>query len=162
VDAELCRDTLTKLMHEESATLGELEMLLTREHEILVKNSSVEALEDACAARQISMGTLLRIQDERHSMLRMFNIGTDAAAIDALLVKLDPRQQLRSRWIECANVAKRCRDLNDRNGALVQSRMKRVEGMLEVLTGRRPGASTYGPEGRVKSGFASRLVAAEA
>jgi flagellar biosynthesis/type III secretory pathway chaperone len=64
--------------------------------------------------------------------------------------------------VQCAEAARRCRELNDRNGALVHSRMKRVEGMLEVLTGRSAGTAVYGPNGNVPVPHSGRLVAAEA
>jgi hypothetical protein len=40
--------------------------------------------------------------------------------------------------------------------------MKRVAGLLEVLTGERAGPGVYGPQGAVASGPTSRLVAVEA
>ncbi len=40
-----------------------------------------------------------------------------------------------SQWAECAALAKRCRDMNQQNGALVASRMRRVQGVLNILIG---------------------------
>jgi flagellar biosynthesis protein FlgN len=163
VDLSLHREALVRLMDEEARTLAELDALLTREHQILTRNDQVDALEDACAARQICMGTLLRIQDERRSALRMMGLSPDPAGIDQALRVLDTNDQLRRRWVQCAEAARHCRELNDRNGALVNSRMKRVEGMLEVLTGgRSAGPRVYGPNGSVPVPHSGRLVAAEA
>ncbi len=142
--------------------LADLERLLAHEHGILTSNDSAEALETACAERQQRMGELLRIQDERRGVLKMLGQTPDNAGLDAVLRGCDLGDRLRSRWQQCAAAAGRCRQLNDRNGALVQLRMKRVEGMLEVLTGQRPGPRVYGPQGQVAAGPSSRLVAAEA
>ncbi len=51
MDPVVCRDTLGKLIAEESSTLDQLHQLLEREHEFLVAND-VDALERAghCAA----------------------------------------------------------------------------------------------------------------
>jgi flagellar biosynthesis/type III secretory pathway chaperone len=89
-----CRDVLSRLINEESSTLSDLVQLLEREHELLVANRSAEALEDACEARQICMGTLLRVQDERRGLLRLLGLSDSAAALDDLLTRCDPRGEL--------------------------------------------------------------------
>jgi flagellar biosynthesis/type III secretory pathway chaperone len=58
---------------------------------------------------------------------------------------------LLARLRECAASAVRCRDLNDRNAIVVAARLKRVEGMLDALTGRPTRADTYGPRGYANS-----------
>jgi flagellar biosynthesis protein FlgN len=162
VDPALTRDQFSRLLDDEARTLAELERLLAHEHDILVRNDSAEALEEACASRQLRMGELLRIQDERRTLLKMLGQTPDNAGLDAVLRGCDQGSRLRTRWQQCAGAAGRCRELNDRNGALVQARMKRVEGMLEVLTGQRPGPRVYGPQGQVAASPSSRLLAAEA
>jgi flagellar biosynthesis/type III secretory pathway chaperone len=162
VDPALTRDQFARLLEDEARTLTDLESLLSREHEILVRNDDAAALEEACAARQLRIGELLRIQDERRSVLKMLGQSPDNAGLDAVLRSCDVGDRLRVRWQQCAVAATRCRELNDRNGALVQARMKRVEGMLEVLTGQRPGPRVYGPQGQFSAASSSRLVAAEA
>jgi flagellar biosynthesis/type III secretory pathway chaperone len=162
MDPALIRDQFSGLLDEEARVLADLERLLSREHEILAGNESADVLEAACASRQQRMGELLRIQDERRSVLKMLGQTPDNAGLDAVLRACDTGNRLRLRWQQCATAAGRCRELNDRNGALVQARMKRVEGMLEVLTGQRPGPRVYGPQGQVAAGPSSRLVTAEA
>ena len=162
MDPNLIREQLAALIDAESRALADLETLLNREHEQLVRNDSAEALEEACNARQLRIGELLRIQDERRSLLRMLGQSPDNAGLDAVLRSCDVGDRLRTRWQACAEGARRCRELNDRNGALVSARMKRVEGMLEVLTGQRPGPRVYGRQGQVAGEATSRFVAAEA
>jgi flagella synthesis protein FlgN len=153
---------LRRLVDEERARLGELESLLASEHEILATQSSVEALESACAARQDCMGRLLRIQDERRALLAAAGHGADAAAIATFLDRHDPSGAVRAAWGECAELAQRCRDLNDRNGALVGARMRRVEGMLGVLTGQSRETQVYGRHGYRASLPSGQLLAAQA
>lgn len=162
MDPALTREQFARLLDDEAHTLADLEQLLSREHGILVRNDDAEALEEACAARQLRIGELLRIQDERRGLLKMLGQSPDNVGLDAVLRRCDVGDRLRLRWQQCAVAATRCRELNDRNGALVQARMKRVEGMLEVLTGQRPAPRVYGPQGQVASGPSSRLVTAEA
>lgn len=149
MDPLQCAGLLGRLIDEEAKTLGELAVLLDREHAMLVQNRSVDALEDACEARQICMGTLLRIQDERRGLLRLLGLADSPASLDALLTRCDPDGELRRRWTATLDQARACRELNDRNGALVSARMRRVEGLLNVLTGQRAAPTLYGPQGRV-------------
>lgn len=159
---EDCRQTLDRLLGEELRALTELERLLQAEREVLTQNDSPEALETVCARRQDSMSALLRVQDERRGMLRLFGLSADTAGLEKLLTVCDPDRTLPARWGECAERARRCRELNDFNGALVTSRMRRVEGLLEILTGRKPETPVYGRQGRQAWVAAGRLLATEA
>lgn len=149
MDPAQCASLLARLVDEETETLAELAVLLEREHAVLVGGGSVEALEDACEARQICMGTLLRIQDERRGMLRLLGLSDSPASLDALLARCDADGSLRRRWTATLDQARLCRELNDRNGALVSARMRRVQGLLNVLTGQRAAPTLYGPQGFV-------------
>jgi flagella synthesis protein FlgN len=146
VDPVVCRDTLDKLITEESSTLDQLHQLLEREHEFLVAND-VDALERAGQARQNCIGTLLRIEDDRKALCRALNVPTDQHGLDRILAWCDPGKQLRRRWKELGERADRCRTANDRNGALVTARMSRVQGMLDIVTGRAGQPKVYGRQG---------------
>ena len=146
MDRNVCRESLEKLLAEEGSALARLETLLDREHELLLAND-VEELEHAGEARQACVGELVRIEDERRSLCRMLNVPADAAGIDRLLTWCDPSNALKRRWAACAEHAANCRQRNDRNGALVAVRLKRVEGMLDVLTGRANQPKVYGRQG---------------
>ena len=157
-----CRDALASILSQEVATLAELAGLLDREHALLVAND-VETLETVMEERQVAIGTLLRAEDERRALCRMHGREPDAKGIEQLMAWCDPRGTLKSSWLDCANGATRCRELNDRNGALVIARMKRVENLLTVLTGQPKEAPTYGPKGAYGSPTRSgRVFATEA
>ena len=161
LDPALCRDHLQRLLSEEETLLGEFEALLTGEHGTLVAND-LEALERSCEARQKRVGALLRIQDERQQLLRLLNFSTDAAGVDQMLRWCDPDQALRQRWAACADLAARCRMLNDRNGALVTARMQRMQSMLGVLSGDRGSTSLYDARGARADSTQGRMLAAQA
>ena len=161
MEVNACRDALESLLSTEVATLTELAGLLDREHRLLVAND-VENLEIAMEQRQLSVGTLLRAEEERRDLCRMHGRGIDAAGVGQLMAWCDPRGTLKARWEECAQGAARCRELNDRNGALVMARMKRVESMLTVLTGQPQEAPSYGPKGANPAGRSGRVLATEA
>jgi flagellar biosynthesis/type III secretory pathway chaperone len=150
VDQNVCREHLEKLISEESTALARLEGLLDKEHAVLQSND-IDELDRTGEARQACIGELVRIEDERRSLCRMLNVSADPQGLDRLLGWCDPSNKLKRRWASCAERATRCRDLNDRNGALVAARLKRVEGMLDVVTGRTNQPKVYGKHGAVQT-----------
>ncbi|HEY8507991.1 MAG TPA: flagellar export chaperone FlgN, partial [Steroidobacteraceae bacterium] len=69
MDPISCLEAFESFITQESETLDELARLLEREHELLVAND-ITSLEDAIAERQVCMGKLVRIEDERRAMCR--------------------------------------------------------------------------------------------
>lgn len=161
MDPIVCREHLEKLLIEEANALTCLEALLDREHELLVAND-VEELDRAGEARQTRIGELVRLEDERRSLCRMMNVPTDKTGLERLLKWCDPSGSLKSRWADCADRAGSCRAANDRNGALVSARMKKVEGMLDVLTGQAKGTKVYGKQGAFEPSQRSARVSISA
>jgi len=146
VDPKVCREHLDRLVSEETSALRRLEVLLDTEYDYLL-NNNVDELDRASDARQACVTELLRIEDERKSLCRMLNVPADPPGIERILTWCDPSRALQKRWGECAEMAKNCRNRNDRNGALVSERLKKVEGLLDVLTGRSNQPKTYGKQG---------------
>jgi flagellar biosynthesis protein FlgN len=146
VDATVCREHLAKLINEESKALARLASLLDQEHEYLLAND-IDALDRAGDARQTCITDLMRVDDDRRTLCRMLNLPTDQTGLERMLNWCDPTKALQPRIAECAEQAGRCRGLNDRNGALVTARLKRVEGLLDVVTGRANQPKVYGRQG---------------
>lgn len=146
MDPGVCREHLTTLLREESELLAQLEELLAQESRVL-ETSDIQTLERTTRARQERMGALARIEEQRRSLCAMHGFSADRMGLDGLMAWCDSEGNLLSRLRECAERAVRCRDLNDRNGIIVGARLKRVEGMLDALTGRPTRSDTYGPRG---------------
>jgi flagellar biosynthesis/type III secretory pathway chaperone len=146
VDPEVCRDCLGSLLSDESTALGQLEALLQREHHEL-RAGDVAALNATAHQRQAKIGELAQIEEQRRSLCRLHGHSADRAGLEALVMWCDPEGSLVSRLRDCAERAVRCRDLNDRNGTLVNARLRNVSDRLAVLTGRGEAAVTYGPRG---------------
>ncbi len=159
MDPSVCREHLTTLLSEEAGLLGKLEALLEREHEVLQGND-VGALNATALERQERIGALARLEEQRRSLCRMHGHSPDLAGLEQLMAWCDPAGSLISRLRVCADGAARCRDLNDRNGTLVNARLKRVEGLLGVLTGSAEPGNTYGPKGAYASSRAGRVLGA--
>jgi flagellar biosynthesis/type III secretory pathway chaperone len=144
VDPVLTRDHLARLLAEENTALADFELLLDREHRALT-GRDIDALEALADARQSSITQLLKLEDERRSLCSMLGYDTDLSGLAKLLAWCDPQRSLARRYDECAARARKCRDMNDRNGLLVGAHMKRVEGLLGAITGSHAAPSAYGP-----------------
>jgi flagellar biosynthesis/type III secretory pathway chaperone len=159
MDPNVCREHLADVLAEEAALLAELQLLLADEYEVLGTRDSV-ALEKTVLARQERMGALARLEEHRRSLCSMHGYSPDYAGLERLLVWCDPQGTLVSKLRECAKRAGECRDLNERNGTMVQAKLKRVEGLLGALTGRPATADTYNSHGSTAPTRPGRVLGA--
>ncbi len=134
MDPDVCRDCLGALLTEESAALGQLETLLQREYEVL-QVADVVALNATALQRQMLLRERADIEDERRSLCRLHGHSADRAGLEQLVMWCDPEGTLLSRLRDCAERAARCREVNDRNAALVKTRLRNVSQRLAALTG---------------------------
>jgi len=156
-----CREHFGQLLSDEIAGLTELTGLLEHEHELLVAND-VNALEEAMRARQNCVTRIVKVDEERRSLCRMLGYSADVPGIEKLLRWCDPHSTLAARWAECNARTSRCRELNDRNGALVGARLKRVQSLLGTLVGRSRESNTYGRRGAQITGSTGSVIKTEA
>jgi flagellar biosynthesis protein FlgN len=149
MDEPTCRGQLQKLLADENALLAMLETQLAREHELLSSND-IDGLDAAGSARQDTVSRLLRLDDDRRALCRAMGRHDSLAGIAELLKWCDPNSTLLAAYQHCTDLSTRCRQQNDRNGALVTARLNRVSNMLGMLNvagndskvyGARPGAS---------------------
>jgi flagella synthesis protein FlgN len=163
VDAALTRDTLRRLLAEENVALTEFEALLDREYGALAKRD-IDALESLAEDRQTNILRLLKIEEERLSLCGMHGYDADLQGLAKMISWCDPARTLGRHYDECASRARKCRDLNDRNGILVGAQIKRVEGLLGALTGASAEPRAYGPRGQSNpySAAAGTVLSAEA
>jgi flagellar biosynthesis/type III secretory pathway chaperone len=146
MDPDVCREHLAEILAEEVGLLEELRALLQREYEVLGTRDAV-AVEQIMLARQGRVGALARLEDQRRALCGLHGYSADHAGLERLMIWCDPEGSLVSRLRECAQRATDCRDLNERNGTLVQAKLKRVEGLLGALTERASSADTYSANG---------------
>jgi flagellar biosynthesis protein FlgN len=139
-----CRDVLARLLGEEISQLAELATQLDREHGFLVAND-VDGLEGAGAERQGTVARLLRIEDERRSLCSIMGVPADLAGVERLIRWCDPDATLLPAFRDCLDRATRCRQGNDRNGALVTARLQRVTRLLGALDSNAASGRVYGP-----------------
>jgi flagellar biosynthesis/type III secretory pathway chaperone len=162
---QACYTQLAHLLTDEQALLALLTQQLQREHELLTAND-VEGMEQAADARQTSVAKLLRLDDDRRSLCRLLGRSADQTGLGAVLQWCDPTGSLQPAHVEVSRLAQRCREQNDRNGMLVNARLSRVSGMLDMLNGgSAPSGKTYESRGMQRSPsnpHAGRMVSVSA
>lgn len=146
MDPNACRAQLARMLSDETNLLGLLAQQLLREHELLVAND-VDSLEQAADSRQNSINTLARLDDERRGLCRMLGYSADQLGLSTLLKWCDPSASLTAVHAAVATQAQACREQNDRNGALVNARLNRLSGMLDMMNGGNGSARTYAAKG---------------
>jgi flagellar biosynthesis/type III secretory pathway chaperone len=134
---------VARILDDEARLLGSLEQLLRNEAEIL-RGDDVEAIERIGSARHQCVDALTGLEAERAEACRLLACGSGREGFEKLLDGCDPGGTLRARWHANLAAARRCKDLNDRNGAVVTARLNRVQQLLAKLRGAGP-ANTYGP-----------------
>jgi len=143
-DPTLCREQLATLMASQNTHLAALESLLNQEYELL-QGRDAEGLEKAGTARQLCIGHILRIEDERRALCRATGRSEDTAGLHSLLAWCDPTGLLVPAMQEYRDRTQRCRESNDRNGLLVNGRLQQE-------------ARTYGPGGDETGGYGRKIT----
>src|SRR5689334_8429518 len=143
-DQTHCYEQLAALMAEENSQLAALESLLAQEYDLLQARNA-EGLETAGTARQQCIGHILRIQDERRTLCRNAGHGDDLSGLQNLLAWCDPSGLLSPAMQVYRERTQRCRELNDRNGMLVNGRLQQD-------------ARTYGPGSDETGGYGRKIT----
>jgi flagellar biosynthesis/type III secretory pathway chaperone len=154
VQREQVRSHLERILSEEAELLEELERVLTQETEVLSGDDTV-AIQGIGGARQRCIDALTRLDAERADACRMLSFGHGAAALDKLFAWSDPSQALRQQWLRNLELGRRCKDINERNGAIVSVKLGRVRQALGKLRGAQPPA-VYGRRGTRYGSLAAR------
>jgi flagellar biosynthesis/type III secretory pathway chaperone len=128
---------LTRVLAEESQLLGEFETVLRQETEVL-HGDNAEAIQRIGANRQRYVDALTRLDAERADSCRMFSFGVGRGALEQLFEWADPSAALKLKWSANLEIARRCKAINDQNGAIVAAKLGRVQQLLGKLRGASP------------------------
>jgi flagellar biosynthesis/type III secretory pathway chaperone len=125
---------LVGVLAEEGRLLGELEAVLRQETDVL-RGEDAEAIARIGDNRHRYVDTLGRLDAERISTCRMLSFGNGPEAMAHLLEWADPSGALKARWADNLELARRCKAINDQNGAIVSAQLGRVQQLLGKLRG---------------------------
>ncbi|HUN26932.1 MAG TPA: flagellar protein FlgN [Steroidobacteraceae bacterium] len=161
MDATACRERLGALIADATGALDDLAASLDREHELLLANE-VSELDGAMRTRQRTVSRVMRIDEERQALCRRVGYPTDLVGLKRLFEWCDPHASLAGAWKRCVAGAAKCRELNDRNGALVSARLKHVQARLGTLMSGRRETVTYGRRGGYAIATVGQVVTTKA
>lgn len=136
---------LDHILAEEGRLLMELEQLLQQETQGL-QSDDLAVIERIGSARHRCIELLARLDAERLDSCRMLSFGNGGGALEKLFAWADPSSGLQRRWRSNLDLARRCKEHNDRNGAIVSVKLSRVRRLLAKLRGAPP-PPVYGRRG---------------
>jgi flagella synthesis protein FlgN len=125
---------LGRILTDEARLLGEFEQVLRQETEV-VRGEDTRAIERIGDQRHGYVDALTRLDAERAETCRMFSFGNGRGALDRLFQWADPSGALQGQWLSNLELARRCKTLNDQNGAIVGAKLGRVQQLLGKLRG---------------------------
>lgn len=129
----------------ERAALLEFVALLEREQGMLVENLA-DQMTDLAEKKSIDALNLNKLGETRRTLFQKILPQADADAIRVWLKTHDP--QGLSVWQETLSLAERAQQLNQTNGELIQTKLRRNQQMLAILSNAVNKANLYGPDGQ--------------
>jgi flagellar biosynthesis/type III secretory pathway chaperone len=145
---------LQRILTEEARLLLQLEAVLSRETAIL-QREDIAAIQSIGGERQQYVEQLSQLDRERADICRMLSFGIGGAAMNKLFGWADPSAALQTQWRANLQIARRCKTLNDRNGAIVAVKLGRVQRLLGKLRGVAP-PPIYGPKAARQGALGAR------
>jgi flagellar biosynthesis/type III secretory pathway chaperone len=145
VERHAVQQLLSRILAEESRLLIELQTVLLQETQI-VSGDDADAIQRIGSNRHRCVDGLSRLATERDDTGRMLSFGSDGAGLAKLFDWADPTATLRSRWSSNLEAARKCKAINDQNGAIVAAKLDRVQKLLGKLRGSTP-PPVYGAKG---------------
>jgi flagellar biosynthesis/type III secretory pathway chaperone len=128
---------LRRILAEEARLLGELELLLQQETEV-VRGDDIQAIQRIGGDRQRCVDALTRLEAERADACHMFSFGSGRGALERLFQWADASGALHGQWASNLELARRCKGINDQNGAIVAAKLRHVQQLLGKLRGTSP------------------------
>lgn len=148
---------LAKLMDREIAAAQQLLEALQRETQAL--GSDPEALEAEAQRKQVLVGELEQLHQQRCALLAKAGCESSRAGMERFVSRFDLQGRLRGRWQQLLELTERCRDANLSNGAVVEISRLQLRQALAIIHGRSPQTVTYDASGESQAAGGTRVLA---
>ena len=136
-------NALSAVIDDMQQAVEQLAQMLEAERTALDTNS-IEALDRVGAQKQAMMLQLEQLDVERQQLSR--ELPASAAMLE-------------SNWSRFVQSLRRCQQLNQRNGGMVNQRLNQVRQALSILTGHTGENSLYGRTGVLHASLRSQMLA---
>ncbi len=125
--------------------------LLSEESSMLRKSETPELLTGIAAEKQLLVSQLNQFTQQLSQILNTENLILDQDGIKNYLEKAKnaglKATELSQYWFEITELSKKCRDLNERNGASIDLLTRHTQRSLQIIKGSGQSINTYGPDG---------------
>lgn len=152
------RQRLAELLRQEQNSAQRLHSELERQHEGLA-SSQPELIEASAHATQQHVQALAALEKQRNALAARLGYSGDNDGMEQLIRWCDYDGTLAQQWRKLLEMARRCRDSNQVNGAVVDINRRRIRQALGILRGQLSDAELYGRSGQTASDTLSRPLA---
>lgn len=129
--------------------------LLSEEATLLRKNDAPELLTGIAAEKQLLVSQLNQFTKQLAQILSTENLNLDQNGIRNYLKKAKSASlkatELSQYWFEIMELSKKCREMNEHNGACIDLLTRHSQRSLQIIKGSGETINTYGPDGSTSS-----------
>lgn len=163
---DACRHRLTALLEREATAAGRLHELLEREQAALLGNDA-SLLEQVVAEKQACVAELEAGAGERAALLRAAGLPADAGGMESCIQSCTAcgscdtagDADLATLWRKTSTLLRDCREMNQRNGGVIETNRRHAARALAILRGQSGNPGLYGPAGEARADSRSQSLA---
>lgn len=152
------RQRLADLLQQEQTGTLSLLTELERQQQSLA-SAQPELIEASAQATQQHIQSLEALEKKRNALAARLGYSGDNDGMEQLIRWCDYDGTLAQQWRKLLEMARRCRDCNQVNGAVVDINRRRVRQALGILRGQQSEAELYGRSGQTAADTLSRPLA---
>jgi flagellar biosynthesis/type III secretory pathway chaperone len=147
------------LIATEARAIADFIDLLEEEHRLLTENAR-EKLEALTQRKLESLKVLESVARRRDEWLGRNGLGGEPGDVRSILARLETSDSSGTdAWRRLMALAAKAKAINQRNGALIQSRMHLSAQYLEILRNAGNRLAVYGPDGKTQVSSSARPIA---
>ena len=136
-----------QVVSDEASLVQQFVELLVLEQEILTKGKTDE-LPAIAKIKEKLAAELNELSRLRNGLLVSLGLPSDRSGMEAWSAANPLQKETIAAWNQTLSLAARAKELNHRNGQLIQLRMKYNSQALEILLRKENNLDLYGPDGR--------------
>lgn len=152
----------TKLLFNGLKNTQRLLELLTTESEQLKQSSNPSALNNIASEKKETASQLEQFSKQLGQVLATEQLLIGPEGVDSYLHKAKTAginiSEFADYWQALGNLSKKCRQLNEQNGASIDLLSRHTQRSLQILRGKSPLSTTYGPDGSTRSELFSHTL----
>jgi len=152
------RQRLAELLQEEQIAATHLLAALEHQQQELA-NAQFDNIEASAKNTHSHIQTLEGLEKKRNALAARLGYAADHDGMAQLIRWSDYDGSLALQWRKLLELARRCRDCNQINGAVVDINRRRVRQALGILRGQQNDAELYGRSGQTAADTLSRPLA---